>query len=114
MSVIIILGFVFGIPYVIYDMVGNFRAKATYGIKRTELKKFNSGMEWLRGENPKAYAKIMAMPKRNQFDAYNAYQKKLVLFEDDEEKHHPRKDSKPRYKNGRKRSSKKNKVYYED
>lgn len=101
-------------PFAIVDIVKSYYAYFTYGIKWAELKKFNSGMAWMKGENPKAYAKIMAMPKRNQFDAYNAYQKKLVLFDDDEEKHHHREDSKPRYKNGRKRSSKKNKVYYED
>lgn len=114
MMYVILFGMVILFPFAVVDIARSYYAYLKYGIKWSELKKFNSGMAWMKGENPKAYARIMAMPKRNQFDAYNAYQKKLVLFDDDEEKHHHREDSKPRYKNGRKRSSKKNKVYYED
>lgn len=112
---------VVGFPFAVVDIVRSYYAYFTYGIKWSELKKFNSGMEWLKGENPKAYAKVKAMPKRNQFDAYNAYQKKLVLFDDDnddkkESRHYRGEDSRPRYKNGHRsnRSKGKKKVYYED
>ncbi len=112
MLYIALLGLVVGLPFAVIDIARSYYAYLKYGIKWSELKKFNSGMEWMKKESPKAYAKIMAMPKRNQFDAYNAYQKKLVLFDDDEEKRRHRENSKPRYKNAH--SSKKKKVYYED
>lgn len=112
MLYIALLGLVVGLPFAVIDIARSYYAYLKYGIKWSELKKFNSGMEWMKKESPKAYAKIIAKPKRNQFDAYNAYQKKLVLFDDDEEKRRHRENSKPRYKNAH--SSKKKKVYYED
>lgn len=111
-----------GIPFAIGNALLSIVTMATWGVSRKDLKKFKSGMRWLKGENPKAYARIASMPKRNQPDAYNACQKKLVLFDDDDEgdkkesrqRHYRGEDSRPRYKDGHRRSSKKKKVYYED